>query len=194
MTHKTKTDLGIQAGIDPRTQPSFSLQNRLLRLVWAIAYRLLFRPSPRPLHRWRAFMLRCFGAKLGHSCHVYPSVQIWAPWNLELADQVGIADGVICYSMAPIVIGAQVVVSQGVHLCTGSHDYEDANFQLYARPIHIEPNVWLCAECFVGPGVTVGTGAVIGARAVVTKNMPPWNVCGGNPCKPIKLRVMRQEK
>ena len=178
----------ILKGIDPYTQPSFALKNRLLRLFWGICYVLLFRPSPRPLHAWRAFLLRCFGAKIGKGCHVYPRVQIWAPWNLELADQVGIADGVICYSMALIAIGTRVVISQGAHLCTGTHDYENPTFQLYARPIHIEAQAWLCADCFVGPGVTIGEGAVIGARAVATKDMPPWSVCAGNPCKPIKPR------
>jgi putative colanic acid biosynthesis acetyltransferase WcaF len=183
----------ILKGIDPTTQPSFSLANRLTRLAWGMVYTLLFRPSPRPCHAWRAFLLRCFGARLGKACHVYPKAQIWAPWNLELEDHAGIAGDVICYSMAKIHLGERVVVSQGVHLCTGTHDYEDPNFQLYALPIVVGARAWLCAECFIGPGVTVGEGAVIGARSVVTKSMPEWMVCAGNPCKPIKPRRLRDD-
>jgi putative colanic acid biosynthesis acetyltransferase WcaF len=178
---------------DPYTKPSFSLQNRLQRVSWGLCYVLLFRPSPRPLHAWRAFLLRRFGARLGQHCHVYPKVRIWAPWNLIMHDYAGMADEVNCYNIAPIVLGERVVVSQGVHLCTGTHDYEHPQFQLYALPIHIGERAWLCADAFIGPGVTVGAGSVIGARSVVTKNMPVWSVCAGNPCKSIKPRLIRQE-
>lgn len=182
----------VLKNVDPYTQPSFSLQNRLARIAWGIVYTLLFRTSPRPLHSWRSFLLRFFGAKLGKGCHVYPKAQIWAPWNLVMADYAGIADDVNCYSIAVVSLGKKVVVSQGTYLCTGTHDYEDPNFQLHAKPIYIESNAWLCAESFIGPGVTIGEGAVIGARSVVTKDMPAWTVCAGNPCKPIKPRIVKK--
>lgn len=181
----------IHSNINPRIQPSFSLKNRFRRLIWGITYSLLFRPSPRPTHSWRAFLLRLFGATLGKHCHVYPTVRIWAPWNLHISNYVGIGDYVICYSIAPIYIGDNVTISQGSHLCTGTHDYENPLFQLIANSITIEDEVWVCAEAFVGPGVTIGKGCVIGARSVVTKNMPKWMVCAGNPCRPIKPRVIR---
>ena len=80
------------------------------------------------------------------------------------------------------------MVSQGVHLCTGSHDYESENFQLFARPISIGADAWVCSEAFVGPGVSIAAGAVIGARSVVTRDQAAWMVCAGNPCRPIKPR------
>ncbi len=107
-------------------------------------------------------------------------------------DHAGMADGVTCYSMATVTLGKKVVVSQGAHLCTGTHDYGSPSFQLYALPITVGDEAWLCAECFLGPGVTIGEGAVIGARSVVTKNMPAWTVCAGQPCKPIKSRIIRK--
>ncbi len=178
---------------DPWTQPSFSLKNRLSRLLWLLVYYPFFRLSPRPFHVWRSFILRLFGAEVGTHCHVYPSVKIWAPWNLYLDDFVGIGDNVTCYSIAPIHIGSWSVVSQGSHLCTGTHDYEDPNFQLIATPITIGSQVWICAEAFISPGVTVYDGAVVGARSVVTKDVPTWTVCAGNPCKPIKPRILREK-
>ncbi|MBC8094509.1 MAG: putative colanic acid biosynthesis acetyltransferase [Akkermansiaceae bacterium] len=179
------------ATADAFTGPSFSLSNRLARWVWGIAYQLLFRPSPRPLHAWRGFLLTLFGARLGKGCHIYPRAVIWAPWNLECGDQVGVADGAILYNQATISLGARAVISQGSHLCTGSHDYELRGFPLFAKPIRIGSEVWLAAECFVHPGVTIGDGAVVGARSVVTKNLPAWMVCTGAPCKAIKPRVLR---
>ncbi len=183
--------LDILKGINPHIHSSFSFKNRLARLGWGIVYALFFQTSPRPLHPWRSFLLRCFGAKIGKGCHVYPKARVWAPWNLTMADQAGMADSVNCYSMAVIFLGKKVVVSQGTYLCTGTHDYEDSNFQLYAKPIHIGDNAWLGAESFISPGIMVGEGAVIGARSVVTKDMPAWTVCAGNPCKPIKPRIIR---
>ncbi len=177
--------------INPHTQASFSLGNRLRRVAWGTVYGLLFRPSPRPFHAWRALLLRAFGAKLGRACHVYPKAVIWAPWNLVMDDYAGMADDVNCYSMATVTLGKKVVISQGAHLCTGTHDYESPHFQLYALPIHIGDSAWVCAESFIGPGVTVGEGAVIGARSVVTKAMPAWMVCAGNPCRPLKNRKIR---
>lgn len=176
---------------DTFTGPSFSLQTRLRRAVWQAAYMLLFRFSPRPLHGWRAAVLRLFGAQVGQGVHVYPGVVIWAPWNLTLADECGIGDGAILYSQAPIHIGRRSVVSQGTHLCAGTHDYTLPGFPLIALPITLHDNVWVAAEAFVHPGVTIHEGTVVGARSVVTKDLPAWMVCAGHPCVPLKPRHLR---
>jgi putative colanic acid biosynthesis acetyltransferase WcaF len=173
---------------DTRRGASFPLRNRLARALWALVYGLLFRPSLRPMHRWRTFLLRLFGAKVGARVHVYPTVRIWAPWNLVLGNECGVADGAILYSQGRIEIGARAVVSQGAHLCTGTHDYRLAGFPLITKPIKIGVEAWIAAEAFVHPGVTIGEGAVIGARSVVTKDMPAWTVCSGHPCQPLKPR------
>jgi putative colanic acid biosynthesis acetyltransferase WcaF len=177
---------------DTYTGASFSKQDRLRRLVWSFVAGLLFRPSPRPLHAWRSFLLRMFGAKVGKGVHVYPGVKIWAPWNLELADECGIANGVTLYSQGKICIGRRTVVSQGAHLCAGTHDYTKPGFPLIALPIFIGDYAWVAAETFIHPGIHVGEGCVIGARAVVTKDMPQWMVCAGHPCQPIKERKMER--
>lgn len=178
----------ILAKANPFEGASFSRRNRLARVIWQTVWLLLFRPSPPPMHAWRCWLLRRFGTRIGRHCHVYPDVVIWAPWNLVLHDYACLGPRVICYSMDTITLGSRAVVSQGAHLCTGSHDYESHNFQLFARPITIGADVWVCAEVFVGPGVSVAAGAVIGARAVVTRDQPAWMVCAGNPCHPIKPR------
>lgn len=178
---------------DAYTGPSFSLGNRLARAAWSLVRATLFRWSPRPFHAWRAFLLRCFGARLGRGCHIYPRAIIWAPWNLECGDEVGVADGVTLYTQAKITLGRRAVISQGSHLCTGTHDYESPRFELVAYPITVGPLAWVCAEAFVGPGVVIGEGAVIGARSVVLKDLPPWQVCAGHPCVPRKPRTLRKD-
>jgi putative colanic acid biosynthesis acetyltransferase WcaF len=181
--------MSVVAGADPTREPSFTLGNRLLRAVWGVVWLLLFRPSPRPLHRWRAGLLRLFGARLGRNVHIYPSARIWAPWNLEVGHDSGIGDRAILYTMAPITIGHHCTVSQGAHLCAGSHDVDSANFQLVVGPIVLAPHVWVCAEAFVGMDVRLPEGAVVGARAVVARDLPePWTVYAGNPARPLRAR------
>jgi putative colanic acid biosynthesis acetyltransferase WcaF len=120
--------------------------------------------------------------------HVYPGVRIWAPWNLVLERECGVASGTILYSQGLITIGERVVISQGAHLCAGTHDYTKPGFPLVTLPIVIGNHSWIAAEAFIHPGVTIGEGSVIGARSVVTRDMPSWMICVGNPCKPVKGR------
>ncbi|TFZ63334.1 putative colanic acid biosynthesis acetyltransferase [Hymenobacter sp. UV11] len=183
----------MSINVDTHKEPSFSLRNRLGRISWQFFSLLLFRFSPKPFHAWRSFLLRCFGAKVGQGVHVYPGVKIWAPWNLELSDECGIASGATLYSQGKICIGRRAVISQGVHLVTGTHDYSQPGFPLVTAPISIGNQVWIAAEAFVHPGITIGEGCVIGARSVVTKDMPKWMVCTGHPCVPIKPRTFACE-
>jgi putative colanic acid biosynthesis acetyltransferase WcaF len=167
---------------DPFTQPSFRLRNRVARFLWGWVWLLLFRPSPRTFHVWRRLLLRLFGAKIGQHVNIYPGVKIWAPWLLHIGNRVGIADGVTLYNMARITIGDNSVISQGAHLCGGTHDVDSPNFQLQAKPITLGHHVWICAEAFVGPGVCVADGCVLGARAVLCRTITSgWTVWAGNP-------------
>jgi putative colanic acid biosynthesis acetyltransferase WcaF len=188
----TTQDLCIK--VHPYTGSTFTLSNRLYRLIWQIIRQLFFCQSFIPLHGWRIFLLRLFGAKIGNNCFIYPDVRIWAPWNLEMADFSTLGPEVNCYNIALVKLGERVVVSQGVRLCTGSHDYQSPNFQLVAKPIQINDDAWVCAEAFLLPNVIIDNGCIIGARAVVTKSQPAWTICGGNPCKPIKPRPQAESK
>jgi putative colanic acid biosynthesis acetyltransferase WcaF len=170
--------------------PSFSIYNRFYRFCWKIIYFTLFKYSPRFFHSWRILILRIFGAKVGKGVHVYPKVEIWAPWNLIIGDESGIANGVKLYSQDKIIIGKRVVISQGSHLCTGTHNFNKKGFPLLTKPITIGDQAWIAAEVFIHPGIVIGNGAVIGSRSVVTKNVNPWMVCSGFPCVELKKRVI----
>jgi putative colanic acid biosynthesis acetyltransferase WcaF len=181
----------ILEGVDARTGPSFSWGNRMLRGMWSLVWMLLFRPSPRPMHAWRVALLRLFGARIGQHVHVHASCRVWAPWQLHIGDHVGIGERTIFYNMGPLHIGSGAVVSQGAHLCGGTHDYNAADFQLKAAPIHIGAKAWVCTEAFIGPGVHVPEGCVVGARAVMTRSPDArgWQVYAGNPARHIKQRM-----
>ena len=174
-----------------RLEPArIGIKNRGGRLAWGIVWLLLYRPSPRPMHAWRRSLLRLFGAKIGHQVHPYPSSRIWAPWNLEMGDNSCLANSVDCYCVAKVTIGANTTVSQYSHLCTASHDYTDPAMPLVVAPIVIGEKAWITADVFVGPGVTIGDGAVVTARSSVFSDIEPWVVARGNPAVAFKPRVM----
>ena len=137
------------------------------------------------------FLLQLFGATIGKGVHIYPKVKIWAPWNLVVHDEVGVADGVDLYSQGKITLGYRSVISQRSYICTGTHDFTSKGHPLYTKDIIISPYAWVAAEAFIGPGVIVGDGAVVGARAAVFKNVGAWDIVGGNPAKFIKKREMQ---
>ena len=174
--------------VDPHLQPMTSLRSRLARGLWGVVYLLLFRPSPRPAHAWRALLLRCFGARLGAHCHIYAGARIWAPWNLQCADVVAIADGAEIYNEAMISIGSHATISQQAYLCSASHDPHDPKFTMLSAPITVGAKAWICARATVMPGVTVGEGAVLALGAVATRDLDPWTIYGGLPARPLGQR------
>lgn len=168
--------------------PSFSLENRLVRAAWTLVWLLGAAWTPRQLAPWRRFLLRSFGARMAPGSDVRGSARVWLPAHLEMHERAVIGPRVKVYSMGPIVVGADALVSQGAHLCAGTHDCDSPEFQLQARPIHIGARAWIAAEAFVGPGARIGEGAVLGARAVAFGELEPWTVYSGNPAKPIRQR------
>lgn len=176
------------SGIDVaanRNARKWSRREQTGRVLWALAWPL-FRLSPRPLWGWRRMLLRVFGAKVSPNVHVFPTVRITIPWNLDLGRDCAVGDRVILYALGPITISARATVSQGAHLCAGTHDIADPARPLVKPPILIGPDAWIAADAFVGPGVTVGAGAVVGARAVVMKDVQPGHIVVGNPARTIK--------
>lgn len=170
---------------------SFSLANRLARVAWGLGWLILARWTPPPMHGWRRFVLRMFGAKMGKGARVYGSTRIWYPPNLTMGAGALMGPKVNCYNQGHIAIGDGVVVSQGAYLCASSHDIRDPHFQLVLRPIRIEARAWVAADAFIGPGVTVGEGSVIGARAALFRDAPAWQVWSGNPAVFLKIRELR---
>lgn len=161
-------------------------------LLWWLIQETLFRWSPHPWDNFRASLLRFFGAEVGQGVKIRPTARFYYPWHIHIGNRAWIGDEVNCYSLGRITIADQAVISQRTYLCTGSHDLSDPNFGLVVRPIHIQQGAWVAAECFIGGGITIGEGAVVGARSAVFRDLPAWMICWGTPCVPIKPRSIRQ--
>lgn len=160
------------------------------RIIWYFVNHTIFRLLPtRYLKGLRHALLRMFGAKIDKKALIYSSCTIFAPWNLVVG-RACLGPRTEIYNKSMITIGDDCAISQGTFLCTASHDISSVMLPLKSAPIIIEDKVWVAADAFVGMGVTIGEGAVVGARACVFKDVEPWTVVGGNPAKVIKKRTI----
>ncbi len=156
--------------------------------LWWIAQDWLIRPSPQFMYGWRRLLWRLFGANVGRNVLIRPTARVTFPWKVTIGDNSWIGDHAELYSLAPIQIGRNSVISQRVYLCAATHDYTRIDFPLVAKPIRIEDEVWIAAGAFVFPGVKIGRGAIIGAASLVLEDMPAATICAGHPARPIKQR------
>lgn len=166
----------------------FSRRENVRRAIWYIVEATFFRWSFRRADRWRSFLLRCFGARVGKRCLIRRSAHIEIPWHVTIGDDVMLGEQAIVYSLGPIVIGDRTMISPYVHLCGGSHDHRDRRMTLLRVPVTIGSDVWIAADAFIGPGVNVGDGTIVGARSSVFKDLPAWKVCHGNPARVVRER------
>lgn len=162
----------------------------MLRILW-MPGRLVFRLIPRPFFAARNLLLRMYGATVGRSVHIYPSATVYFPWCLRIGDYSSIGEHAYLYNLGTVSIGARATISHKAHLCAGTHDYADPALPLVREAIAIGDDAWVCADAFVGPGVRIGRGAVVGARAVVVRDVDDWSVVAGNPARHVKYRQLR---
>ena len=160
------------------------------KAAWSLVWALLYRPSPRPLRKFRVWLVRLFGGNVAWTVNLRPSSRIWHPWLLAMGEHSCLADNVMIYNLGPVSIGPHTVLSQEAYVCAGTHDYTKPNLPLQRPPITIGGGVWVCAKAFIAPGVTIGDNAVVGACAVVTKDVPPGMIAAGNPAKVVRARPM----
>ena len=171
---------------------ALSRKNQVIRMVWSIVWGIFARPLPRSIGSgWKRFLLRLFGAKMASTAVIYSSAKVYYPANLIMEEYTCLASDVDCYNVDLIHIGANTTVSQGAYLCTASHDITDPLNPLITAPIVIEDQAWVAADAFIAMGITIGQGAVVGARAAVFKDVEPWTIVGGNPAKFIKKRILK---
>jgi len=171
-----------------KTPKNFRGKSAVTVQLWWIVQATFFRLSPQVLYGWRRFLLRSFGAKIGKGVIIRPSAQITYPWKISIGDYSWIGDEVVLYSLGEIEIGSNTVISQRSYICTGSHNYNSKDFEIYSEKIYIGDKCWLATDVYVAPSVTIGDFTVVGARSSVFKDLPSNKICVGNPAKPFKDR------
>jgi putative colanic acid biosynthesis acetyltransferase WcaF len=171
-----------------RSRSPVARRIQLRRLLWSWVEATLYRHSFHTANRWRGFLLRLFGARVGECCTIRKTSRVYYPWNLTMGSLSCLGDDVVVYDLGPVTLGDRVTISQEAYLCAGTHDFRLRTMPLLTPPIEVKDDAWICARAFVGPGVTVGEGAVVGAAAVAMKNVEAWTVVAGNPAQKIGKR------
>ncbi|MEH2381191.1 MAG: WcaF family extracellular polysaccharide biosynthesis acetyltransferase [Nostoc sp.] len=143
-----------------------------------------------PFSAFKIWVLRSFGAKIGQGVRIKPGVRVKFPWRLNIGDFVWIGEDTWIDNLALVTIERHVCLSQGVYLCTGNHDWNHPDFKLIDAPIHIQESSWIAAKSVIGPGVTVGRGAVLTLGGVTGSSLEPMTIYAGNPAQPIKQRKL----
>ena len=161
------------------------------RLLWEVVWRVFAATTPRwMLHEWRNRLLRLFGAHVSRGVKIHGGAKIWIPRNLSIQENSWIGEDVNLYCVAPIRVGANAVVSEGAYICTAEHDVSSPQFELKTAAVEIGDMAWVGARAIILPGRKIGEGAVVAAGSVVTRDVEPWTVVGGNPAKVLKKRCL----
>lgn len=163
-----------------------------MRKFWMIMYNVCFRTIPDFLvgGRLRNYAVRKFLSECGEDIDIGYGCRIHK--NTCLGNHSGI--GRMSEITNGVKIGENVMIGPDVYMCTDNHNFESTEIPMRLqgfRPrkeIIIGDDVWIGAKVIILPGVSIGTGCVIGAGSVVTKSIPPWTVAAGNPAKVIKNR------
>lgn len=163
----------------------WSFRSRVAALAWEFCWGVFCRWTPKPCNPWRLLWLRIFGAKIDGNPFVHQRARVQLPWNLTLHDRATLGDGANAYSLGEIEVKCRAIVAQEAYLCTGTHDFSSPHLPLQVGKITVGEDAFVAARAFVMPGISIGPRAIVGAAAVVTRDVPADAIVAGNPARRI---------
>lgn len=174
--------------LDRTSRAPYSASEYFRKLLWNTIGAPMFRWSPRSLMQLRVWIVNMFGGQIHRTAVLRRTVRIWHPWLLSMEEHSCLGEEVMMYNLGPVHVGSHTVLSQRVHVCNGTHDISSVTLPLRRPSTRIGSGVWICADAFIGPGVIIGDNAIVGARAVVTKDVDHATIVAGNPAREIRHR------
>ncbi len=163
----------------------------MIRALWLLVNALVFLNPMLPAYGLKRAVLRAFGARIGEGVIIKPSVNIKYPWFLTIGEHSWIGERAWLDCLSPLDIGRHVVISQGVYLCCGTHDWEDPGMGSVQAPIAIEDGAWIAAYARIAGGVTIGQEAMVAMGAAVFSDCEPRGTYRGNPAQRVGWRRIR---
>ena len=163
----------------------------LIQLLWYITNVLFFINPLNPISSLKVFLLKVFGAKIGKDVVVKPGVNIKYPWKLIMGDHSWVGENVWIDNLDKVEIGNNSVLSQGVMLLSGNHNFKKSSFDLITKPIIIEDGVWIGAKSVVTGGVTCKSHSVLVVNSVASKDLEEYFIYRGNPAEKVRSRVIK---
>lgn len=162
---------------------SILLQGKFFLVEWLnISYSVI----PNPL---RKYYLQFFGIKIGGGgTFVHRGCKFFHVGKMTVGDNTTINFGCYLDNRRGIKIGNNVGIAHNTKIYTLGHDLDDPQFKTKGKQVTICDNVFIFSNVMIMPGVTIGEGAIVLAGSVVTKDVKPWMIIGGNPAKPIRER------
>jgi putative colanic acid biosynthesis acetyltransferase WcaF len=174
----------------PSAESPWSLRERLKILSWEFCWTILCQWTPKPANAWRILVLKAFGAQLAPRVFVHQRARITAPWRVSIGPRSAIGDRAHLYALGPISIGQDVTIAQESYLCTGTHDFNSIALPLLVRKITVEADAFIGLRAIILPGVTIGERVIVGAGAIVSKDVQADLIVAGIPAKTIGRRQL----
>jgi putative colanic acid biosynthesis acetyltransferase WcaF len=162
--------------------------SKIKQITWYFINIIFFKNSFNVISFTKTSLLKAFGARIGKSVLIKPSVNIKYPWKLKLGDHCWIGEGVWIDNLSEVIVGNNVTVSQGALLLTGSHNHTKETFDFISLPIVMEDGVWIGARAVVLGGVVCKSHSILGANTVAEKDLEPYTIYKGNPSIPVIKR------
>ena len=184
MLYKSKVDLSEfdnKIGLDRGASKG-------VEILWYLIKTFFFLTAIPYPSKFKVWILRCFGAKIGRGVVIKPRINIHFPWKLKIGNNVWIGEEVFLLNFESLIIGNNVCISQRAFLCGGNHDYHITSMPYRNGTITLEDGCWVGAGCFIGPNVVIGIDTVISAASVVTKSLLENGIYRGNPIQFVKNR------
>lgn len=163
--------------------------------IWRLFYALLGQWLPRSCYsivslKIRYFFLKRIAKNVGKNVNIEQHVVFGEEFEIGDNSKVGFRSDIY----GPVKIGKDVMIGPEVAIYTHNHKHDEIDIPMIKqgytenKPVYIEDNVWIGRRVLIMPGVCIGTGSIVAAGAVVTKNVEPYSIVGGNPAKIIKYR------
>ena len=169
--------------------------NRILRRVSTIILEfevmILHLVGCIPSHYARRFFYRMFGMRIGRGSTIHMGLKLYNPFNIEIGDDSIIGEDAVLDGRDKLTIGNHVDIASEVMIYNAEHDVRDPDFKAIHAPVVIEDYVFIGPRAIILPGITIKKGAVVGAGAVVTRDVEKYSIVGGVPAKQIGERGVK---